>query len=179
MRLFCPLCSSPSAPAGELADDQRRGCALPYQCWQRVLKRIIPQPLCAGMAKSLGFYPNVTVSLRYFYGTFTTSLPPFVILPNVKAGTARAAKPMTVVTPRDQPRKSQVRWLPQSGLQRIFPPLQSARSQLSSCIHRSRRSDGSFFFVDTRTPDREKALGSLMAALCSKRAMVSRGVGMP
>ena len=58
------------------------------------------------------------------------------------------------------------------------PPIQSARSQLSCGIHCTSRSDGSFFFVDTRVPERAKALGSVMSALCSKRAMVSRGVGM-
>jgi hypothetical protein len=35
----------------------------------------------------------------------------------------------------------------------------------------------SFFFVDARVPEREKTLGSVMSALCSKRAMTSRGVG--
>ena len=40
------------------------------------------------------------------------------------------------------------------------------------------RADGSLFCVATRTPDREKALGSVMSARCSQRAMVSRGVGM-
>jgi hypothetical protein len=57
------------------------------------------------------------------------------------------------------------------------PPTPSVRSQLSHCIHRPRRSDWSFFFVDTCVPEREKTLGSVMSALCSKRARASRGVG--
>ena len=58
------------------------------------------------------------------------------------------------------------------------PQTPSVRSQLRSWIYCTRRSDWSFFFVDTRVPEREKTLGSVMSALCSKRAIVSRGVGM-
>jgi hypothetical protein len=38
------------------------------------------------MAKTRGVYPNVTVSLRDFYGTFMTSFPLSGILHSVKAG---------------------------------------------------------------------------------------------
>ena len=43
--------------------------------------------------KARGFYPNVTVFLRDFYGTFMTSLPPSDILSSVKAGDACSVKP--------------------------------------------------------------------------------------
>ena len=59
-----------------------------------------------------------------------------------------------------------------------FEICQPIRSNLSSGIYRTRRSDWSFFFVDTRVPEREKALGSLMSEQCNKCAMASRGVGM-
>jgi hypothetical protein len=60
---------------------------------------------------------------------------------------------------------------------RSSPQTRSVRSQLSNCLYCPRRSDWSFFFVDTRVPEREKTLGSVMSALCNKRAMASRGVG--
>ena len=61
---------------------------------------------------------------------------------------------------------------------RSSPQPRSVRSQLRNCLYCTSRSDWSFFFVDTRVPEREKTLGSVMSALCSKRAMASRGVGM-
>ena len=37
---------------------------------------MIPQPPCASIAKGAELLPKFTASLRDFYGTFTTFLPP-------------------------------------------------------------------------------------------------------
>jgi hypothetical protein len=65
---------------GELEDEQhkRLRTSIP-RADRETLKRIIPH-----------LYENATASLRDFYGTFTTSLPPSVILHSVKAKEALA-----------------------------------------------------------------------------------------
>src|SRR5882724_10301380 len=53
-----------------------------------VSKRMIPQLPCASIAKRSEHVPKFTASLRDFYGTFTTSLLPSVILYSVTADNA-------------------------------------------------------------------------------------------
>src|SRR6266581_2994170 len=54
----------------------------------------------------------------------------------------------------------------------------NARSDLSTCMHRTTRSDWRLFFVDTRVSERVKAFGSVMSALCNNDATAARGVGL-
>ena len=91
MRTFCPLCISLPASVVELEDDHRRGLrtSIP-RCWQRDIKA----------------HNTTSLRKRYsivtpFYGTFTTALPPSVILHSVKADDALSSEPVTVVAPRD------------------------------------------------------------------------------
>jgi hypothetical protein len=82
VRTFCPLCISLPASVMELEEDQHRGLRVSIRrAGRETLKRIIPH-----------LYENATASLRNFYGTFTTTLPPSGILHSVKADDALSSE---------------------------------------------------------------------------------------
>src|SRR5207247_11440088 len=65
-------------------DGKPRGALAIFRCHGGFLLR----------PKMSGVYQNVIASLRDFYGTFTTSLAPSVILSSVKASDAMASTPV-------------------------------------------------------------------------------------
>ena len=87
-RILSSFHPSASAFQGSGGRPTQPSVCLPTVCWHGGVEAYHSMAAMHRHTKKRGVCPNVTVSLRYFYGTFTTSLPPFVILPSIKADDA-------------------------------------------------------------------------------------------